>query len=318
MYKLLIAYLICIICGACSKPTTPWAHSEIKLNTNSDLNSVLYLTDNLGFAFGGDRYTKKDIFKTTNGGKTWQQYIDAETYQKGILDSKLLTNGNIIATGISGYTLRSVDSGITWQFKLVPSYINIESICENASNIWFCGGYNNGGHLSHCDLNFENVATQNISTQLHNIIFTSKNIGYASGVGAILKTTDAGQTWQNTPAKNDVYTHLVAIDDATIFACGLNGNIIYTKNGGVEWFGLKDGNDLVSNNRFNKMVLAKNKAIYAVGDAGLVVKIDINATPISYTILKINTSKNIYGICVKNDNTMALVGEQGSYFEFAY
>jgi photosystem II stability/assembly factor-like uncharacterized protein len=318
MYKLLVAYIFCILCSACSKPALPWAHSEIKLNTNSDLNSVLYITDNIGFAMGGDRYTKKEIFKTTDGGKTWQQYADAEPYQKAILDSKLLSNGNIIASGISGYTMRSADTGKTWQFKLVPSYVNIESICENASNIWFCGSYNSGGHVSHSDLIFENVATQNITSQLNAIIFTSKTIGYASGTGAILKTTDAGQTWQYTPAKNDVYTHLIATNDATIFACGLNGNIIYTKNGGTEWLGLKDGNDLVSNNRFNKMALARNNTIYAVGDAGLVLKINIAETPVSYTILNINTSKNLYSISTKNDNTMAVVGEQGSYFEFAY
>ena len=63
-------------------------------------------------------------------------------------------------------------------------------------------------------------------------MFTDKNTGFASSFNYVLKSTDAGETWQYSQSKkmiNDVFF----IDENRGYAVGNGATILYTENGGA-------------------------------------------------------------------------------------
>ena len=72
---------------------------------------------------------------------------------------------------------------------------------------------------------------------LNSVCFVSTNIGYAVGLdGVILKTTDAGITWNKVQTSTlNALNKLRFINSNVGFAVGENGTILKTIDGGDNW-----------------------------------------------------------------------------------
>jgi photosystem II stability/assembly factor-like uncharacterized protein len=78
---------------------------------------------------------------------------------------------------------------------------------------------------------------------LYSVHFPDANTGYAVGdSGTILKTNDAGSTWDSLSCGITSFLHSVYFTDAsTGYAVGNNGTILKTINGGLNWVTLSSG-----------------------------------------------------------------------------
>jgi photosystem II stability/assembly factor-like uncharacterized protein len=230
----------------------------------------------------------------------------------------ILKNNKILCGGTSGYSILSADSGSSWAFKQLPSYENINCIAQNDNALWLCGTLTKGGHISKTNETFGAFTQQNFSNEIINIQFANNNFGAACGGSALFVTNDSGTTWQITVAKNDLFSKVIITPNENIFACGLNGSIIFSKDKGNTYTTIKKGNGFTTNNRLTNMQYTPNNFVYAIGDAGLVYQINMNTSPFEINKLNINTTKDLKGICIKNNNTLAIVGQGGAYFEIGY
>ena len=80
---------------------------------------------------------------------------------------------------------------------------------------------------------------QNPSPQansLFSLCFTNDNTGYAVGVGgALIKTTDTGESWTNIDLPDNYFSNIFFIDENNGFIVGVYGNIFKTTNAGIGW-----------------------------------------------------------------------------------
>jgi photosystem II stability/assembly factor-like uncharacterized protein len=80
-------------------------------------------------------------------------------------------------------------------------------------------------------------APMNGAELLNDIHYASASVGYAVGnLGTVLKSTDAGTTWQRLPTPfNNSLLSVSALTANTLTVCGENGLLATSTNGGTSW-----------------------------------------------------------------------------------
>ncbi|MDD3559585.1 MAG: T9SS type A sorting domain-containing protein [Melioribacteraceae bacterium] len=132
------------------------------------------------------------LYKSTNGGETWSYY----SFYDGTLNCIQIdpNNDNIVYLGLENGIIKSEDDGKTWQQTGQNSgYINSIAIDKNNSNIIFIG------------------AGENYSS-------------YTGELTGILKSTDAGQTWNHVFTKPTDGVNNIIIDhnNSSIILAGMS------------------------------------------------------------------------------------------------
>jgi len=102
------------------------------------------------------------------------------------------------------------------------------------------------------------------------VSFPEKNTGYIAGSkGRILKTTDAGETWQAKSSGTEQRLYTIAFRDSLHgYAGGIRGTFIETDDGGETW---KQSNFITDKTIWNINFPSENTG-YVVGTQGMIVK----------------------------------------------
>ncbi len=173
------------------------------------------------------------------------------TYVATLSDLRSMTvNGSLaLAGGVNGVLLRSTDAGISW-----------------------------------------GTVTTGTTSTIESVRLTDQNNGVAVGdAGAILRTSDGGQTWTN----RSVVTQENLLDwwsiGSTEYICGTHGLLIKSVNGGASWSSI----NLNTQAGLHSVRFSDLSTGIVVGDNGLIVKTtDAGAT--WRTILSLTTSNLNY------------------------
>jgi len=106
---------------------------------------------------------------------------------------------------------------------------------------------------------------------LNSVYFPDASTGYAAGYapvngkGAILKTSDAGVSWNVSLSEaNNAFYSIFFVNDSIGYAAGWNGTIVKTTDGGSIWTNLSSGTMATINSVF---FLDADKG-YVVDDRG--------------------------------------------------
>jgi photosystem II stability/assembly factor-like uncharacterized protein len=133
------------------------------------------------------------IYSTYDGGETWICSHDLP-YDSGQINSvKYVIPGTAVAVGSNGIFLRSSDNGHTW--------IQLEGIP---------------------------------SVHYFDVTFPSESNGFALGEMILMKTTDAGLTWTPIPLTHEI-SSIYFYDGNKGFGVGNDGIIMKTEDGGYHW-----------------------------------------------------------------------------------
>ncbi len=164
--------------------------------------NMYFASDSVGYVItNSNAYNPSSIFKTTNGGRTWNQ-LSYNSYG-GNFSSVWFTDANTgFICGSSGTLLHTTDGGNTWQV------ITITAVGS--------------------------------STSFNNITFVSAKVGYlTSTAGDILQTTDGGNTWAriSTIPSDGGIDRIYFRDSKNGYALvGFNSaNLYITADGGHNW-----------------------------------------------------------------------------------
>jgi photosystem II stability/assembly factor-like uncharacterized protein len=210
------------------------------------LTAVDFTHGNSGIVTGDSR----TILRTTDGGTTWTAAVVAPG--EAMLEDVSFANDSIgLATGLDGQILTTVNGGANWTVVQEGWMIQYHAAHMISPTVGFVMGMNTimqsfGSKTSnhwqtHSDFNFYvNQDGTGYEGAVRDCHFFNATTGCAAvriwdGQGAIVKTTDGGQSWStNFWSSRTVW----AIDFPTPtvgYACGESGLIAKTTDGGDSW-----------------------------------------------------------------------------------
>jgi photosystem II stability/assembly factor-like uncharacterized protein len=284
---------------------------RIDSHTANRLNSILFINDSVGFVAGGSRFDEANILITKDGGYTWRLYVPPNTNKElfGVIRSPA---GAVYIIGFDGNLLRSYDEGETWlheqlryeSYKALAFADAEHALC--AGGISFLRGdalwIDSAGHVT---------AHDSLGYELNDIALLPGGAGFRCGYGVMQYTTDGGKTWQWTELRNDNYTALDVHSATIAFACGGEGSIVVTRNGGRDWETLRNGNDLrLPKYRLRDLVFIDGTRGYAAGEEGKVIYTDDAGR--HWSELEPFTDENLHGIALCPDGDLLVCGEGGA------
>ncbi|MEI6695905.1 MAG: YCF48-related protein [Bacteroidota bacterium] len=245
--------------------------------TNNTLNTIFFIDANIGFAAGDGG----DLLKTTNGGTNWT-YLSSGTIRSIYSIYFTDANSGYIAGGFyyngSSYSVirKTTNGGTTWTSQASGTSVEIRSIYFADSITGYASGYYgaiyktiNGG-TQWTQKNYNTISYN----YLYSLSFPDNNTAYAVGVGKIVKTSNAGNNWNETFTSN-LLNSVYFTDTSTGFAVGYHGIIMHTQNGGVNWAEEQSGTTA----NLNAVYFTNPNIGYAVGDSGIILKTTIGSAP---------------------------------------
>jgi len=198
---------------------------------NESINCIIFKDTLNGFAAGSSSTTK--IFKTTDGGNTWNDLLI--TNLNATISKIRLINNNFIGVGTGGTIIRSSDGGNTWTKSGTGYTDDLGSVCGTGDGKLFACSISTIYRSTDNGQTWSSYATSAFG--LVDIGFVDNNTGY--GVGyyeTSIKTTDGGNTWLSISpiiSGRSMFS-IKFIDNNVGYSAG--GNCIAkTTNGGTTW-----------------------------------------------------------------------------------
>lgn len=172
------------------------------------------------------------MLKTINGGLSWYE-LDTMFIMEGFKTIKFATEDQGAIGGSSIIT--TMDGGERWVKRLsLPFGDRIQSIDFATPHTGIAVG-DQGNFYRTTDYGQCWSAVSNVPLiDYYKVCFASKDIGYAAGYKMLLKTTDAGITWQEIPL-NFKPNSIDFITTEIGYMVGDNGLLKKTTNGGLNW-----------------------------------------------------------------------------------
>lgn len=186
----------------------------------------------------GDIFTYSYLYKTIDGGKTWESILN--TYPMGVINYIKLINENkglVQADGLGIFCTR--DSGNTWAYYYQDQPWGATFFLDENDG-WTIGHKNyyktiDGGETW-------TSYDKNSFLNFNSAFFLNNQIGLAVGEsGAITKTNDGGITWIDQSNTLEGSLQSIFFQDENIgWAVGgynktYSGIVLYTKDGGDNW-----------------------------------------------------------------------------------
>ncbi len=261
-----------LLCG-CTKSRQKMKPPDIKSITPENLHGIIapddrhiWLTGNYGV-----------IFHSADGGATWKRQ-ESGVKEPILIDGIFLNEKVGWIVGIYGVILHTTDGGATWTRQDSGTRRHLFGIAfADPDNGWAVGEWSTILHTGDGGRTWKPQGEENDKIYNH-VCFVDRMTGWIVGErGTILHTTDAGATWNVQMPKaferENLEDELVNprpslfsvqfLDHKKGWACGIDGVVLKTENGGRSWDILSTGTDLTL-----QTIFVKGDRGYAVGDKG--------------------------------------------------
>ncbi len=220
---------------------------SVWLNTNFELRSIWMASKKLGqiCAHGSLKHPDGDLYKTTDGGKTWK----IKRVYRGLNDCCWAGKSHAWSVGN-----RNGGRGLN------------DSLLQRAHIIHTSDGGKEWKVQKSVDLG-------GWRKELYSVWFADKKFGCAVGdPGAILMTSDGGKNWKLCDKVTDKALYAVCFVDKEFgWAVGKAGTILATTDGGKKWKKVKSPTD---ETLYSLHLNKDGKVIIAVGEKGTIIRIE--------------------------------------------
>lgn len=188
---------------------------------------------------------KNSIFRTQDGGVTWQKIQDNGNYHYAFNNCCFVSKDTGMITGVfiddySSTFYKTFDGGETLLPVNIPDGGGIEKIfMRSSSDIWLLGYFTNG-RLAHSTNGGDTWTIHNICDPFSNCqtltFFGDKHLRVTTDVG-ITYSDDGGQTWTEKIVWTNYYYFTTGgwSSPYSCYLCGMDGMILKSQNLGEKW-----------------------------------------------------------------------------------
>ena len=266
-----------LLLTSCKKDLLHWQSAvKIDTHTTSSLKRIRFLSDSICIVVGGLEFEKAEVLYSHDGVNSFTLFsfpqIGKAFYGIGVTPS-----GIINLPTPSDKMLCSHDSGSTWQVRALSEWKFYKDIACNTdtSTIFITTEAQETGSILQYDSNFQLRHYAIYNYGMNTVRMATPLVGYAGGYGAMLKTTNGGQSWSLLNINSDNFTALQCISTTEVWACGSGGGIVHTTDGGNSWQLLRDPNDF-THPRYvlYDILFTDTQNGWAVGENGVVLHSD--------------------------------------------
>lgn len=274
--SLILCVSICtlLISLSCNKEEAYLIVDQYTIEAGKPFRSIYFSDPSNGFISGGIRDKEGYIYKTSDGGISWNLLY---TCNWNINEVNFLNDSIGYACGDSLRIIKTIDQGLNWvhvdlSWYPEPEYfLPLKHISFANDTTWYIAGGNNYQFGI-------NIRTQNgglwwdlevFQVELNSLWFRDEKYGLLAGYGIVYITPDANNTFYISEFEGDNITSLSFLSNDLGLACGYNGGIYQTKDGGNAWISVRKSNGYVGRrDHFNGISAVQGSGL-AVGNAGL-------------------------------------------------
>lgn len=290
---------------------------ELNSPTSLPIHKCVWLDASTGFICGGKKNTEGFIYKTIDTGNSWQ--LIQRTNGTCIYDIKFVNDTIAYCCGDDLLLMKSKDNGNTWSdvsFANVTlesfNHTPLRCIFGNFNLLMVVGGenYHNGNALW-----FENDQIRWVWHFDHEfrtgLNFEQKNFVLA-GYGNTYRTTDHGYNYTPMDLDEDFFTGSSTINSNTGYACGYDGGIYRTDDGGHQWQTLLKTNKSTKKRiHFNGIYFTNMDHGWAVGNEGLVMSCEDGRTFTEYRAISKN---DLLSVCKDKLDRFVISASDGKLY----
>lgn len=274
MIKSLAFMALLLLSWSCREELKPMIERvELGLDDAESLRALGFHPSGRGLVGGGIRFDRDRLLYTQDGGENWLTSSLDFDYGKSLLDLAWVSDEVAFAVGMDGKVLKSRDGGGSFQQSAQTDWLPLTGVAHASDSIILVAGgvgYSEGLIWRSEDQGNSWVRIDTPKIELKDIVFVEGGIGLVCGYGAILRSLDAGETWEYTAAKGDFFSAMHFPSPQRGYAVGRGGSILRTEDQGASWEKLRNGNlHLFGRHAYNDVLFETEDLGYIVGDKGL-------------------------------------------------
>ncbi len=213
---------------------------------------------------------------------------------------------NVVACGMNGIVLRSVNGGRVWTSTILsPS--NLRSVCSVGNKFWISGDNRSYYYSTDNGVTWNSVMIS-AGSNFNSVFFTDAQTGWIGGDnGIIIKSTDGGLDWsQQISGTSSKINSIKFLNSNSGVACGSGGLVLKTSNGGFSWQQIT-----VPTSRELLNIDIKGNSIIVVGEYSVFLRSTNNGTSWSSVDYKISTLSDINSVYMFDENNLFTCGGGG-------
>jgi photosystem II stability/assembly factor-like uncharacterized protein len=244
-----------------------WTDAAMPDTAMDPIGSIEIRNAQIGFAMN----SSGSMLKTIDGGRAWAIKSTMPYFYGFDFSTQMVTEQTGYAAGNGGNLWKTLDGGVTWRAVAGSPNINGEllSACFPTAKVGYVagsiGGGNQGGILKTTDggVKWDTLLRGGEYPPFKGLHFRDVENGLAAGYHSVLRTRDAGKTWQ--PVADYIPGELTTvrwISDASAMAAGNNGEIMKTEDGGDTWSTVSTDHA----DKFQSLLFLDGRTGFAVGE----------------------------------------------------
>ncbi|MBL7717455.1 MAG: hypothetical protein JNL72_01360 [Flavipsychrobacter sp.] len=316
--KYLLLLLLLPGLAACTKQRRHFDKIEVvETNTTSRLNKIKFVNDTLCLVAGGERFLKAEMLASTDGGRTWSARAYDEV-QKGLYELEVSPTGAIYAAAFDGKMLFSRDVAQSWTYREIGNWefhVGMAFAGDDRLVMVSRDGQRTG-KIVIVDSQLNVLKTHAFDFGLNDVAMITPQVGYACGYGVVLKTYDAGDTWEYLDIKNDNFLAMTCVGTSDVWVCGYAGSVFHSSDAGTSWQRLRNGNSItIPKYHLQDILFTDLNNGWAVGEKGLIIRTTDGGQ--NWTPYNKLTEVGLNSIARSPDGSLLVCGEAGKLFRIS-
>ena len=266
-----IVFVVSMLFGACHKEATFSFREfrEIPTPVTDDFSSIWMLDSLHGVAVGGKAWERGFILSTADGGQSWQTDTVLSRKMECVMFDR---EGQGYVCGQDFSLYRPTGSSKWENFRVNYQWNRACWFPDSHHGAMVTGGaYRAGEIFSFGPDAFWKLDTLHQTLNvLADVCFSDSSTIHAVGLGWVLRSDDAGRSWERLDLTGDFFCSVFFPDPLSGYICGSSGTILKTTDGGQSWREIRKGGSTGKRNQpFRALWFVDADTGFVVGDSGL-------------------------------------------------